>query len=148
MKILLAVDGSKHSNFAARFLIQRLPWFRDVPKIDLVYVHRVLQPIGTLLGTPLSQQTVDSYYRDEAKTHLAEPRRLLLDARLQFETRSLIGEAATEIQKFAESHQSDLIWIGSRGMGAIGNILLGSTATKILHAAKIPVVVVPTDNFD
>ncbi len=148
MKILLAVDGSQHSNFAVRFLIQRVPWFRDIPKIDLVYVHRPLQPIGTLLGTRLSQQTVDSYYRDEAKTHLNEPRRLLLDARLLFETRSLIGEAATEVQKFAASQQSDLIWIGSRGMGAIGNLLLGSTATRILHAAKIPVVVVPTENSD
>jgi nucleotide-binding universal stress UspA family protein len=148
MKILLAVDGSKHSNFAVRSLIQRIAWFRDTPKIDLLYVHLPLRPIGSLLGTPLSKQTIDEYYRDEAQEHLAESKRLLHEAGLVFETHPLVGEPAVEICKFANSHQSDLIFVGSRGMGAVGNLVLGSTTTKILHLAKIAVVIVPTESAD
>lgn len=146
MKILLAVDGSQHSNFAVRSLIQRLSWFRGTPKIDLVYVHLPLRSIGTLLGTPLSHQTLDQYYREEAQTHLAESNRLLHEANLAFETHVFVGKPALEIRKFAEANGADLIFIGSRGMGAIGNLVLGSTATKILHLAKVPVVVIPTEN--
>ena len=148
MKILLAVDGSKNSHFAVRSLIKRLPWFSDIPKIDLFYVHLPLRPIGTLLGTPLSQQTLDRYYREEAETHLAESKRLMHEATLPFETHVFIGEPALEICKFAETHNADIIFIGSRGMGAIGNLVLGSTATKILHLATIPVVIVPTEHPD
>ena len=147
MKILLAIDGSQNSNFAVRSLIKRLSWFRDIPKIDLVYVHLPLRPIGTLLGTALSQQTLDRYYREEAQTHLAESKRLLHEAILPFETHVFIGEPALEIRKFAETHKADIIFIGSRGMGAIRNLVLGSTATKILHLARIPVVIVPTENL-
>ena len=148
MKILLAVDGSQNSHFAVRSLIQRIVWFRDVPKIDLLYVHRPLRPIGSLLGTPLSQQTIDEYYRDEAKEHLTESKRLLNEAGLVFETHPLVGEPAVEICRFANAHESDLIFVGSRGMGAVGNLVLGSTTTKILHLATIPVVIAPTESID
>jgi nucleotide-binding universal stress UspA family protein len=131
-----------------RWVGRRLAWFRETPKIDLVYVHLPLRPIGTLLGTPLSHETLNRYYREEAQAHLVEPKRLLHEASLSYETHLLIGEPVLEIRKFAETHKSDLIVIGSRGMGAIGNLLLGSTASKILHLANIPVVVVPSENPD
>lgn len=145
MKILLAVDGSPNGTLAVKTLIRQIPWFSDKPKLDLIYVHPPLRPIGSLLGTPLSQETLDKYYQDEAHHHLAESKRLLQDAIVPFETHVFIGEPALDICKFANSHKSDLIYIGSRGMGAIGNLVLGSTATKILHIAKIPVVIVPAE---
>ena len=36
----------------------------------------------------------------------------------------------------------DLVCIGSRGMTGLGNALLGSTATKVLHLSKLPVLLV------
>jgi nucleotide-binding universal stress UspA family protein len=146
MKILLAVDGSQNSSIAVRSLTRNLLWFRDTPKIDLVYVHLPLRPIGSLLGTPLSQETIDQYYREETQEHLAEIKRILHEAKLAFETHVIIGDPAQEIRKFAESRKSDVIVIGSRGMSAISNLLLGSTATKILHMSTIPVVVVPMES--
>lgn len=146
MKILLAVDGSQNSSIAVRSLTKHLPWLRDTPKIDLIYVQLPLRPIGSLLGTPLSQETIDQYYREQTAEHLAEAKRILHEAKLAFETHLIIGDPAQEIRKFAESHRSDVILIGSRGMGAIGNLLLGSTAAKILHMSTIPVVVIPPES--
>ena len=148
MKILLGVDGSQNSNDATRLLVNRISCFRDSPTLDLIYVHRPLPPVGSLLGNPLSQQTINQYYQDEAKQHLAEPKRILNEANLAFETHVVVGDPPVEICNFAVAHQCDWIFIGSRGMGAIGNLVLGSTATKIVHLAKVPVVIVPPENSD
>jgi len=42
----------------------------------------------------------------------------------------------------AEEHQVDLIVLGGRGRGTFANLLLGSTAERVLRYAKVPVLVV------
>jgi nucleotide-binding universal stress UspA family protein len=37
---------------------------------------------------------------------------------------------------------SDLIFMGTRGMTALSNMVLGSVATRVLHLAHIPVVLI------
>ena len=37
----------------------------------------------------------------------------------------------------------DLICLGTRGMGAVRNLILGSTAAKVLRAVDVPILVVP-----
>lgn len=41
----------------------------------------------------------------------------------------------------ADEHHADLIILGSRGRGTFANLLLGSTADRVLHYAKIPVMI-------
>ncbi len=36
----------------------------------------------------------------------------------------------------------DVIVMGTRGMGALANLALGSTATKVVHLAEVPVTLV------
>jgi nucleotide-binding universal stress UspA family protein len=35
-----------------------------------------------------------------------------------------------------------MIYLGTRGMTALPNMLLGSVATKVLHLAQVPVVLI------
>jgi nucleotide-binding universal stress UspA family protein len=53
-----------------------------------------------------------------------------------------MGEPAATILDEATRLGVDEIIIGSRGLRPIGAALLGSVAYKVLHEAKIPVVVV------
>jgi nucleotide-binding universal stress UspA family protein len=32
--------------------------------------------------------------------------------------------------------------MGTRGLGALGNVLIGSVATKVIHLAHVPVLLV------
>ncbi len=41
----------------------------------------------------------------------------------------------------ADEHQVDLIVLGVRGRGTFANLLLGSTAERVLRYAKVPVLV-------
>jgi nucleotide-binding universal stress UspA family protein len=36
-----------------------------------------------------------------------------------------------------------MFYMGTRGMGALRNLMLGSTVSKLLHVAAVPVIVAP-----
>jgi len=52
-----------------------------------------------------------------------------------------VGPVAEILVAHAKARRCGMIVIGSRGMGAAGNLLLGSTATKVLHLSGVPVLV-------
>lgn len=54
-----------------------------------------------------------------------------------------LGEAAATILKTAGDEKSTLVAVGSRGLGAVGRARLGSVSTKVLRAARGPVLVYP-----
>jgi nucleotide-binding universal stress UspA family protein len=61
------------------------------------------------------------------------------------QVRLVVGDAAACLLEAAEEDAPErtLLSMGSRGLGAIGRMRLGSTSTKVLHAAKGPVLVYP-----
>lgn len=52
------------------------------------------------------------------------------------------GPTARTIVGFAKEHDNDLIVIGSRGLGSIEGVLLGSVSHKITSLADSPVLVI------
>ncbi len=54
----------------------------------------------------------------------------------------LTGNTAPQIVEHAEALGCDGIVMGTRGMSAIGNLIMGSVATKVVHLARIPVTLV------
>lgn len=52
------------------------------------------------------------------------------------------GPTARTIIGFAKEHTNDLIVIGSRGLGSLEGVLLGSVSHKVTSLAKVPVLVV------
>jgi nucleotide-binding universal stress UspA family protein len=62
--------------------------------------------------------------------------------RLAHEVHVAWGQPAKEIARAAKRLRCTGIVMGTRGMGATGNLLLGSTATQVVHLAKTPVTLV------
>jgi nucleotide-binding universal stress UspA family protein len=52
------------------------------------------------------------------------------------------GLIANEIVRLARDRQVDQIAMGTRGMGAVGAMLLGSVAQRVLHQSPVPVLLV------
>lgn len=53
------------------------------------------------------------------------------------------GAPADEIQKAAARTGADLVVMGTRGLGAAGRLVFGSTAERVVRASAVPVLVVP-----
>src|SRR5918995_2904724 len=64
--------------------------------------------------------------------------------------RLVVGEAAATLLEAAEEDEPErtLLAVGSRNLGAIGRMRLGSVSTKVVHAAKGPVLVHPPPRAD
>lgn len=52
------------------------------------------------------------------------------------------GPTARTIVSFSQEHDNDLIVLGSRGLGSIEGVLLGSVSHKITSIAETPVLIV------
>jgi nucleotide-binding universal stress UspA family protein len=52
------------------------------------------------------------------------------------------GHETESILKVAETCAADLIVMGTRGLGAVKGLLVGSVSRKVIHYAECPVMVV------
>lgn len=55
------------------------------------------------------------------------------------------GPPAHTIVDQAEQHGADLLVMGLHSRGGVGRLLVGSVARRVLHQARLPVLLVPTD---
>jgi nucleotide-binding universal stress UspA family protein len=142
LKILLAVDGSDSALRATREIIDLAPLYKETPEVELVNVRQQLT-IGGLAGIAITRDMVDRYHNEEGEKALAPSRKLLEDAGIRYAAHILVGEPAAEIVDHAKSSGCRMICLGTRGMGRISNLMLGSISTKVLHLAQVPVVLIP-----
>lgn len=141
MKVLLAVDGSKNAMDAVECLVRHAAWYREEPEIELVTVHLPVPKVRGL-GKFVGRRELQRYYDEEGQASLERAAGRLARAGMQFERRVLVGPIAESIVKHAEKTGCDLILLGTRGMSATANALLGSTATKLMQIATTPVMLV------
>jgi nucleotide-binding universal stress UspA family protein len=136
MKILLAVDGSKYSLDAVNCLIEHADWYREKPSVDL--------PVPKLpnMSLVVGKNQIKRYYEEEGEAMLAAAKKKLAAAGITFKSTILVGQIADTIVQHAQKTKCDLIYIGTHGRTAAGNMLLGSIATKVMHISPIPVLLV------
>jgi nucleotide-binding universal stress UspA family protein len=63
-------------------------------------------------------------------------------AQAKFVTRAEIGASAKTIDRIARDVGAHQIVMGTRGPGSLGNLFLGSVATKVVRLAEVPVTLV------
>ena len=61
---------------------------------------------------------------------------------IETEVVTQIGHPFVQIVRYARDHDIDLIVMGTHGRGAIGHMLLGSVAEKVVRKAPCPVLTV------
>jgi len=137
-RILVATDGSASSAEAVSFGTElaaeheaELIFVHVVPALDVVPAA----VFGMGGAFPHEPSTEDRELLDDAAAVAAEHGVVSTTALLK-------GDTVDEIVAFADSHDADLIVVGTRGHGAFAGALLGSVSRGILRETKRPVLVV------
>ena len=137
LRVLIPVDGSDNAIRAVNFVIRIAPLYKEPLEIHLLNVQHPFP--GTILGVHHQAQ---QFHHDEGLKALASARKLLDDAGVKYAYHIGVGDEAETIAKYAKEEHSDQILMGTRGMGSVSNLFMGSVATKVIHLTDIPVVLV------
>ncbi len=104
-------------------------------KSRLVILHVVPPPQSR--GEAVAREQVGCYHADlwRMLEHLRPE-----GAAVAVERRLEDGDAAGTILRVAEEEAADVIVLGTHGRGALGKLLLGSVADKVVRRAPCPVL--------
>jgi len=142
MKLLLPVDGSDVSLKAVQVAMSLLQQGLDAQ----IVLANVQEPANLYEMMTAPDPEVLESVSQAAGTDILEPARAMLTmAGIPFESEVGGGDPAHTIVDIAERHGCDLIVMGARGVGALRSALLGSVSNEVLHAARVPVMIVKAD---
>jgi nucleotide-binding universal stress UspA family protein len=143
-RILVPVDGSEASMRAVWHVIGLKDAFRQKVEVLLLNVQPPV-PKGLLLldGRPSELHKLEEPARAHGAEVEAPAKAALEGAGMECAPHVEIGETAPVITGFASTHHCDMIVMGTRGMGGVANLVLGSVSHKVVHLGPTPVVLVP-----
>lgn len=137
-RILLAYDGSEHSQRAAGIAGELARACGDV-RIYIVCVQDMI-PYGLGESYILINELIDEQTR-RGKNLLRDAAKIIGEG-LEIQDELLFGSPAEQILEMAEKHQCDLIIMGTRGVSGLRGLLLGSQIQKVISHADCPVLAV------
>ncbi len=134
-KILVPVDGSESSEKSVAQAISLAKvckaklYFLYVANINQIAInpnltHAIMEAIKTA-GNAVLERAANS-----------------VPPNVKYEQNMETGAPAAVILEYAEILNADLIIMGSRGLGVVKGVLLGSVSQYIIERAKCPVMVV------
>lgn len=141
LKFLVPVDGSEPSCRAVDHLIRKLGWFQDGVEIHLLNVQPQI-PYGGRVSSVIGHDKLAQYHQEEGMAALKTAMQKLDAAKIRYHYHIGVGDEAQVICKYAKEKGCDQIFMGTRGLGKVSNLLLGSVATKVIHLSPVPVLLV------
>jgi nucleotide-binding universal stress UspA family protein len=135
--LLVAVDGSLPALNALQFAAALLHG-REQGLIHLINVQPLILPLGEYPDF----DTLEKAQRQYAQNILKHAKHALMDTHIPVISHFEIGPVAEGIINCAHTHKVDHIIMGTRGMGALGNLCLGSVANRVVHLANLPVTLI------
>jgi len=149
MKFLVAIDSSpSHYLVLEKTLALAAPSHADVVLLTVIepissYYSTVLLPTGDWLdwqGVPDLQLEIT--LKDKAKELLDSATKELSNGGVACRTRMEVGNPRDMICKIAHEEAPDFLVLGSRGLGQLERMLLGSVSDYVVHHCPCPTIVV------
>jgi nucleotide-binding universal stress UspA family protein len=135
-RILVAVDGSQFSD-AALVSAAGLA-AKTGADVDVVHVHEHDLPHSKAVHlAELETSTEASGVVEAATAKLTAQGVHATGHVLEADTH----DVARRIVEFADENRSDVIIVGRRGFSTLTGMLVGSVSNKLVHVAKVPVLV-------
>ena len=138
-RILVPVDGSEQVKRALHYAIEFAKRC-GTTEIDLLNVQT---PAPSFWPEKLiTEDMLQAYYAAEGAKTMQTVEYLLREADVSYRSEVRVGQAAETIALYAQDESADGIIMGTRGMGSVKGLVLGSVATGVVHLASVPVTLV------
>ncbi|OWA35326.1 universal stress protein [Saccharibacillus sp. O16] len=135
-RILLAADGSKNAMRAAE----------EAAKLARLMPEAVIEVLYVVDQGKVREEVMRASNQaelEENRNRRLEPvLELLINRGVQYRSSIIHGDPGPTIVQHAAKHRIDLIVIGSRGLNALQEFVLGSVSHKVVKRASCPVLVV------
>ena len=129
--ILLTLDASP----ADKPIIDHVGELAARLESRVVLLHVVTAAQAQFLGADAGGETVH-----ETQEYLEQVRRGFEARGTAVSVELAYGEPAREIVRWVETHECDLVAMGTHGHRWLSDMVLGFTASRVQHAVKVPVL--------
>jgi nucleotide-binding universal stress UspA family protein len=104
----------------------------------------VQRPLTTLqIVLPPHDDVIGQWSTQEGRERTQAARELLRQAGIAQHMHLSVGDPALELRTLAAETSSELVALGTRGLGAAHHALVGSVALKAAALCEVPVLLVP-----
>ena len=151
-KILVAIDGSEHSmkavdlalEMAGKESLSPQKIGSELTALTVLDVSRPRRFLSSFIAAPTYGLRELEEERNAAKHWMDAVRKKAEEKKIPFRSEIIEGLVSAEatIVDYAESHQIDLIVVGTRGRTGFSKVLLGSVASRVVEYAHCSVIVV------
>jgi nucleotide-binding universal stress UspA family protein len=149
MKFLVPIDGSQASEHAlSKALIFAAPLQAEIVLLTVVeplssYVPEVMMPTGDWVGwRGLPDVELEGKILNAGQALLQKAQEICKASQLESRTRLETGQPRDVICDVAKQENPDLVILGSRGLGSVERLMLGSVSDYVMHHCVSPVLVV------
>jgi nucleotide-binding universal stress UspA family protein len=139
MKILAAVDGSPFTKRMLAYIAAHDEWLGTHHEYTLLTIVAGVPPRA---AAAVNKDTLQEYYEAEGEKVFKPIRTFFTKQGVKASYVAKVGHAAEVIAATADKGKFDLVIMGSHGHGSFTNLVMGSTATKVLSKCSVPVLLV------
>jgi nucleotide-binding universal stress UspA family protein len=137
-RILVAYDGS---DLGKKALEQAIQLAKTNPLIEIDVVHVVSYPVATGMYV-VPMENVYETVMQQGKELLSEAKEVLQAIPNKSHTYVMEGYAPSALLEHARVYSCDLIVMGSRGLGGVKELFLGSVSHNVAQHSPVPVFIV------
>lgn len=143
-KILVPMDGSE----IAECVLPTVEWFARVSNVKEIVIVRVVEPLRMrddleLHVIPEQREKIEKDMKKMAEDYCEGIRSKLKSDKATVTAKVLTGKPAEAITGLAARDRViDLIIMATHGRSGIGRLFYGSTASRIIHSAVVPILLV------
>jgi len=132
MKILLCTDGSKYSQKALEEASEIVKGC-NVNEVAIIHVHERYEPLPTLPNESI--KWIMQKHKKEGEKILSEALKFIKGKNIEARKILKEGHPADTIVNIAQKEGFDMIVVGSRGLGGLKKLFLGSVSNAIIQEA-------------
>ena len=135
-RILVAYDGSEHAQRAAVIAGN----MARMQKETELWLLCVMEAVPYELGKPYIDDLITQ--RTQIGSELISKAKELVGNKVEIHEELLFGSPAESIMSVATNQKCDLIIMGTRGVGGLRALFVGSQIQKVISLSSIPVLAV------